>query len=307
MKILVIFTGGTIGSKIHNGFISPDNSTGYELLDKFKQENADVRFDTVNPYTVLSENLSAKELNILLDTVRKNVNAGYDGIIVTHGTDTMMYSANAVCECVKNTSTPIVFVSSNYPLNEKKANGFINFKNAVLFISKKPSAKTYISYKNAGEDAKIHYAKNIVLHREADDRIYSNMEVATIRDNKVIINPEFVTDNDDGYDTTLLENPKILVVESYVGNMYDYRNNVDAIIIRPYHSGTVNIESRKFQDFLKYYKDTPKILVNAMDDMPYDSKRDFEKYGIISVSSSFIPTYMKVWAMISRGQIIGNK
>ena len=114
MKILVIFTGGTIGSKLTDGFISPDRGAPYALLEKFKYPG--IGFDTVSPYTILSENLSVKELNILLDTVRKSLHMGYDGIIITHGTDTLQYSAAAVLECVKNTAVPIVFVSSNYPL-----------------------------------------------------------------------------------------------------------------------------------------------------------------------------------------------
>ena len=36
MKILVIFTGGTIGSEVKDGWISPDSSAKYELIANYK-------------------------------------------------------------------------------------------------------------------------------------------------------------------------------------------------------------------------------------------------------------------------------
>ena len=37
MKILVVFTGGTIGSCYNDGVISPDSSTRYKLIEMYKQ------------------------------------------------------------------------------------------------------------------------------------------------------------------------------------------------------------------------------------------------------------------------------
>ena len=43
MKILVVFTGGTIGSKTKNGWISTDENTLYTLTDSYKKRE-DVEF-----------------------------------------------------------------------------------------------------------------------------------------------------------------------------------------------------------------------------------------------------------------------
>ena len=60
MKILVIFTGGTIGSEASGEYISIDGIKPYKLLhmyaDAYPDEARDVRFDTESPNTVLSEN-----------------------------------------------------------------------------------------------------------------------------------------------------------------------------------------------------------------------------------------------------------
>ena len=63
MKISVIFTGGTIGSRINaSGNISPDEKTCYRLLDMYEKEivgegGDDISYSVFEPYTILSENL----------------------------------------------------------------------------------------------------------------------------------------------------------------------------------------------------------------------------------------------------------
>ena len=68
MKIMVIFTGGTIGSAVNDGFISPDNSQGYKLITEYEKfstrSNARQPVDlyTCMPYSLLSENLNGDYL-----------------------------------------------------------------------------------------------------------------------------------------------------------------------------------------------------------------------------------------------------
>ena len=92
MKILVLFTRGTIGSSTDDGIISLDDGSR-SLLIRMDRESAgaaadDVTFTTRIPYTILSEDLSAREINLLLRALEESVKEDFDGIIVTHGTDT---------------------------------------------------------------------------------------------------------------------------------------------------------------------------------------------------------------------------
>ena len=106
-----------------------------EELKKYSEISLDnTEFATLNPYTILSENLSSEHLNILTDTVVSNI-ALYDGIIVTHGSDTLQYSASALAYAVGCESVPVVLVSSNFPLEDERANGIYNFIGAVEFIN----------------------------------------------------------------------------------------------------------------------------------------------------------------------------
>ena len=130
MKILVVFTGGTIGSCYNDGVISPDSSTRYKLIEMYKQNGGYAEFDAISPYTVLSENLNGEYFNLLYNSVKENIN-NYDGIIVTHGTDTLQYTSAVLSYMFGLCNTPIVLVSANYPLESEKSNGLENFSAAV--------------------------------------------------------------------------------------------------------------------------------------------------------------------------------
>lgn len=94
MNILVIFTGGTISSSERGGYIGPDEQNNYRLINEYKKRSpekcADISFSTSSPYYILSENLTGKHINLLADCIDKALSSDeYDGIIVTHGTDTL--------------------------------------------------------------------------------------------------------------------------------------------------------------------------------------------------------------------------
>ena len=54
MHILVLFTGGTIGSSLQAGYVAPDSAAPKKLIDDFFQHepNAQVRFTTSAPYDI---------------------------------------------------------------------------------------------------------------------------------------------------------------------------------------------------------------------------------------------------------------
>ena len=62
MKILAVFTGGTISCSESGGVLSPDKGNSFLLL----KSRPDVCFDALMPYTILSENLGAEELEQLI-------------------------------------------------------------------------------------------------------------------------------------------------------------------------------------------------------------------------------------------------
>lgn len=308
MKILVIFTGGTIGSRKKDNWLSVDGDTSYTLLSRY--ENSDIEFSVSNPYSILSENLSAAELNKLLKEIEKNINAGYNGIIVTHGTDTLQYSACAAENSFGNSGIPIVFVSAAYPLEDNRTNGFENFEAAVEFIKSGDCGGVYISYKNSNENyVNIHLPSKVLSHAECDADIYSIDGSLYARYNKKIEKFGLNTENRKELGAfKYCENPQILCVESYPGNSYEYSlEKIKAVILRPYHSATLNTANERFKSFCSEAesKGIPVFLVNAKGGVSYESSKEFEALGIIVLPyGTFISAYMRIWAAISLGKDI---
>ena len=155
MKILTVLTGGTIGSTVKNktidvkGFSCP-------ITEMYKEKfpgTAD--FDAVNLCSVLSENINYRHWNSLTDCILDGEKAGYDGIIVTHGSDTLSYTSAILGVCLSFIKIPIVLTAADYPLENPKSNGFLNFCGAVEFIKSVNAPGVYVSY-GTGEQADIY-------------------------------------------------------------------------------------------------------------------------------------------------------
>ena len=303
MKILVIFTGGTIGSRIKDGWISTDSSTKYALIESYKADT-DISFETEEPYFLLSENLSAKSINLLMDHLYTALSKDFDGIIVTHGTDTLHFSAAAAHLAFASADKPIVFVSANYPLENKASNGDDNFEGAVEFIKSGVKSGVYISYKNPSGEHFIHSADKALGFSENDDSIYSlnKKPFAVYKNKKVTVfgKPSLEV----SVRTAFCEFPNILVISTHPADSFAYSlENCNAVILRPYHSGTLNTENSAFKAFLERAKNIPVFLVNAPEGTTYETTKEYEKLGIISLPhSTFAHTYMKIWANISESK-----
>ena len=92
----------------------------------------------------------------------------YDGIIVTHGTDTLPYSAAALSYALGNDCIPVCIVSSNYPISDERANGIDNLHGAIRLME---SGYTTGETGNDDKDAGIHCGV-FVSYRNHDGVIY---------------------------------------------------------------------------------------------------------------------------------------
>ena len=308
MKILVIFTGGTIGSKLNNGWISPDAATKHTLIEQYKSHfDSSVEFFIEEPYSILSENLSADDINLLIKTIGSGLCNDYDGIIVTHGTDTLQYSAAALSFCFGEDTIPIILVSSNLPLDDEKANGHENFSSAVEFIKTRQGKGVFVAYKNKNDIVRFHKGLELLAHREADDSICSinDNDYASVNNGKIEVAGKAESTHTPLGAFELVESPKILVISSYPGDEFAYRlDGYNAVILRPYHSGTLNTSNKKFKTFCESARENniPVFMVNALPEENYESVKALDELGIIPMLNvPFISLYMRLWIAVSRG------
>ena len=174
--IKIIFTGGTIGSTLLEGIISPHGEKPRALLEAYKVKyGTDLTqiADFSEPYTILSENIDGAVLGKLIEEVARSLKEGYKGIIITHGTDTLQYTGAALGYAFGMCSVPIILVSSNYPIENSRANGIDNLHGAVCWLQDYFTGGVWVSYQNEGEPLRIYRATRLLPHPQGSDRIES--------------------------------------------------------------------------------------------------------------------------------------
>ena len=83
-RICVIFTGGTIGSRVCGDTVDLRNEEKSFLLELYRGRfGNDTEFDEYRPLNILSENIQPSDLEIMACCLRKVKNNGYKGVIIT--------------------------------------------------------------------------------------------------------------------------------------------------------------------------------------------------------------------------------
>lgn len=162
-RILVIFTGGTIGSSIHSHIIQPNSAANFALISKFQQHYSQYQyhFTAISAFEILSENLHPQLWLELIAVIESQALSNYDGIIVTHGTDTLAFTAAALSLYFHSINKPLLLVSSNYALSDIRSNGLNNFYCAVEFIRQQIQNGVFVAYQNPQQAMQIHLGSRL--------------------------------------------------------------------------------------------------------------------------------------------------
>lgn len=134
-KILTILTGGTIGSISDGKIIDVDKKASLLLIDKYcKKYGNEDEFTLIQPLNIASENLEPKHWETMVNFILKYNIKGFDGIIITHGSDTLSYSSAMLSMCLCHLPIPIILTASNYTVTDERSNALNNFHSAVSMI-----------------------------------------------------------------------------------------------------------------------------------------------------------------------------
>lgn len=310
-KILVVFTGGTIGSVAAGGTINTANAAPFKLLQLFQAQypEADsIHFDSLQPLQILSENLAPTAWKIIIEAIESAQPDQYDGIIITHGTDTLAYTAAAMSFYFHALALPILLVSSNYPLDNPNGNGLENFICAVEFIQQRVSNGVFVPYRNIGQTMQVHRGSRLTCSLQLTGDFYSvqNNSYAEFDGRQFRLNdvpayksngPEKQNGKQDSNSTivskTLQLKPqyssRILMVKPYPGLDYRYVDvsNADAVLHDLYHSGTACTtaqwgDNHSLLNFLKYCQERNVLVFLApayQSENAYQSTRELLEHG----------------------------
>lgn len=315
-KICVIFTGGTIGSDARGNNVSLSGDSKKMLIEKYYlSQGRKVAFDELSPVNILSENVQPSDLNKLYSCV-KGVNCNdYDGIIITHGTDTLCFTVNWFSQVFCDEKKPIVFVSALYPLTDPRSNGLNNFIGAVDYIESGAPGGVYCAFKNDGENCRIHLGSRLIYPEEISGfyRSALNAHFAEVKGGKVEYNlspflpaPEEVRANSSkGLDARVSGGVMLITMRSLLNfAVYDFTEvKPKAVIVELSHSGTVCTkgDNGNFIKFAEYCKKcgVDVIIGPVMSKAGvYSSMKDLPAHVKISYDITIEMTLVKVMAAV---------
>ena len=130
-KILMIGTGGTIASEMTPEGLAPELNT-QQLLEFIPDIGALCHVVCLQVYNLDSTNIRPENWLGVVDTLRKNYDA-YDGFVISHGTDTMAYTAAALSYLVQGSPKPIVLTGAQKPIWFDGTDSKRNLTDAFLY------------------------------------------------------------------------------------------------------------------------------------------------------------------------------
>ncbi|MBP3421551.1 MAG: asparaginase [Lachnospiraceae bacterium] len=320
-KVLVVFTGGTIGSAPDAGYLAPGGEkTRRLLLEQFaeqyqnsyeKQFDTIIHFENICPYEILSENLSGDHLEMLWKALSAQLLQNeYDGVIVTVGTDTLAYSSAALGYMFADTQIPIVTVSANYPLTDERSNGLVNFEKAIHLILEGCHKGVFCSYNNGGKHY-FHYGTRLLQQTNYSDLVYSVLDnyYATVENcdgnDMIVCNMKESREQKDCVLTPgkkSLAECQIAFIRPCPGMWLPTLDGINAVLIDTYHSGTFPVADGKLAAFLDEAKEKqiPVFVVGVPEGMTYETTKLYvEKEAHVLPQASPIAMYIKMWLLLS--------
>ena len=131
-KILLLTTGGTIVSVPGGEGLEPRRS---DVMERELQQLRTYYDITVRDLMCLdSSNIRPEEWQQIAAAIFEQ-RAGFDGIVVSHGTDTMAYTASAVTFMLPSIDLPVVFTGSQLPLADVLSDGPDNLRTAFAMAA----------------------------------------------------------------------------------------------------------------------------------------------------------------------------
>jgi len=144
-NVKLISTGGTIASRMNyrTGAVVPAFEP--EELYAFVPKLFDYcNLTTQKLYSVLSEDIGPEEWMGIAGAVANDIEAGYEGIVIGHGTDTMHYTSALLSFIIQNPPIPIVLVGSQRSSDRPASDAPLNLINSVKVAAESDIAEVSV-------------------------------------------------------------------------------------------------------------------------------------------------------------------
>ncbi len=260
-KILIIHTGGTFGMTP----VEPDDQLApgniqNQILQYIPEIENLANIDVIIPFNLDSSNIGVQEWDILSELIHKNI-CKYNGFVVIHGTDTMVYTASALSFSLRNLRKPVILTGSQRPLSKFRTDARFNLIDAVeLATMELPEVLITFGQKilRGNRSKKI----SIINYNAFDSPNFPLIGEIGIN---IQINHEYILDPKDDYFYEKGFAKKLAVLSIYPSlNLDNYlpvlHSDINGLILRGFGAGHLPNVLPNWMDFLKKARDLGVII-----------------------------------------------
>ncbi|MCI9157185.1 MAG: asparaginase [Lawsonibacter sp.] len=181
-RILLLATGGTIASKESGQGLSPA-ITSEEILSYVPAVGELCQMEAIQLMNLDSTNVGPSHWLEMAVAIRERYRE-YDGFVITHGTDTMAYTAAALSYLIQDSPKPIVITGSQKSICLDDTDARRNLFQSVLYAADRDSHDVSLVF-----DGRVILGTRARKERSKSFNAFSSVdypEIAVIRDRKLI-------------------------------------------------------------------------------------------------------------------------
>jgi L-asparaginase len=249
-KILILATGGTIVCSNSAEGLRP-HFTVEKLIECIHPGNTQNIIKGKTVMNIDSSNMIPENWLKIAKVIVEEYGQ-FDGFVITHGTDTMAYTASALSYLLQGMQKPVILTGSQYSLEDSRTDAIQNLNDALLFASEN-LAGVYISF-----DGKLINGTRAIKTKTRSYDAFKSVNfppVAVVKHNRIHYNQSVFELFSQHKEKTAVSSPislpdriedNIFILKLFPGldpKIFDYlKNNVKGVIIESYGIGGVTSE-----------------------------------------------------------------
>ena len=283
-RILLILTGGTIASVETEQGLRPGISEK-ELRESLSGITDFCQVEILSLLNVDSTNIQPEHWQMIVQAIEKRFDC-YDGFVITHGTDTMAYTAAALSYMIQNPHKPVVITGAQKPLVKTVTDARKNLRDSFRFACEENVNGVFLIFNGEvilGTRARKVRSKSF----NAFDSI--NYPIVAFIDNDRVI--RYVDISGDSGQTSFYSHlvPKVFLLKLVPGitpDILDYiSDHYEAVVIESYGVGGIPFaDERNFLEKLECLNRKKCIVVIATQVMLEGSDVELYEVGFRAMS-----------------------
>lgn len=320
-KIGFIMTGGTISSKVDpkTGGVAP--LTDVNDLTRFYPE----MFNIVSikriemPFLILSENMSNEYWISLAENVKRLLDdEEIQGVIITHGTDTLHYTASALSFFLQNLNKPVVLTYSQRSIDRASSDANLNLQCAARFALSNCAEVVIVGHASSNDDFcfAMRGTKVRKLHTSRRDafRSVNDNPLAKISAEKIEFLEKYKTKSNTKIELDTSFTDKVALIKFYPGqdpSILDFHAlKYKGIVIEAGGLGGLPTSGSKnswIPKLKKHIKEglvvciTSQCIFGRVDQYVYSGARELIETGVI-----FLDDMLAETALVKLGWVLGH-